>query len=138
MAKTHSSDQFVKVIDDNWPDDVSASINILHTSNNQLYYFAEYPLSESGDWFIGYRYYINPSNGSLIAFERLANFFNSECTKGVAYEHSIYYFSIVGELVAKSYTLVDDEDADISLKRCYFNYDYAYSIDLKITQLLEY
>ncbi len=127
MAITYGSDKPVKVINREWPDRVVVSINILRRPNGQLYYYAEYPMSESGDWDIGYSHYFD-SEGNVIAFRRIANFFNSECTDGVAKERSIYTFDKEFYLTSKSYQLTNSDGEDISRRACWFNYDYEYTI----------
>ncbi len=82
MAITPNSDIPVKVVNAEWPDMVLASFNILRRPNGQMYYYAEYPMSESGDWFIGYYHYFD-KDGNVIAFKRIANFFNADCTDGI-------------------------------------------------------
>ena len=135
MAITNNSDKPVKVVNGEWPDMVVVSINILRRPNGQIYYYAEYPMSESGDWFIGYAHYFD-NDGNVIAFKRTANFFNAECTNGVAMEKSIYTFDQNHNLTSKSYSLTDSEEQDISSKTCWFNYDYEYVIGQTIADVV--
>ncbi|MEQ8472230.1 MAG: hypothetical protein RIC35_13645 [Marinoscillum sp.] len=137
LAIVDSSQYPVKVIDGNWPENVISSINILKNISGKVKYYAEYPTSESGDWFIGYRYYFNESNGNTIAFERMANFFNSECTEGVSKELSTYFFTSEGDLIAKAYSLTSSENSDLTDRLCFFPYDYQYEIIKNIKQIMK-
>ena len=137
MAITTPASKPFALPDREWPDDVTTSINLLRGESGNPTYYAAYPISESGDWFIGYRYYFNESTGQVVAFERLANFFNSICVSGVAKELSTYYFSTDGKLIAKSYSVKDSDGNDLNNKECYFNYDNEYQIVRTVADLLE-
>lgn len=127
MALTRDSEKPVIIENKQWPEGVITSFNILRNSVGQIYYYAVYPLSESGDWFIGYISYFD-DQGRTIAFKRIANFFNSECVSGAAKEMSLYTFDQSFNVTSKSYSLIDSDNLDISDKQCWFNYDYKYEI----------
>ncbi|WP_258097436.1 hypothetical protein [Marinoscillum pacificum] len=67
MAIVGTSTEPINLPDRQWPDNVSTSINIIKSESGTLTYYAEYPSSESGDWFIGYRYYLDSTTGRVIA-----------------------------------------------------------------------
>ncbi len=126
-ASTTSSSELVKVIDDNWPGDTKESYNIIKDSTGQITYVAIYPISESGDWMIGYQYFFD-KDGNCSIFNRVSNFFNSECVSGIVYEKSTYYFNNQFELICKTYSLLDSKDIDITNELCFFPYRYEYMI----------
>ena len=134
MATTRGSQKPMKVVNGEWPDMVNTSINILRRPNGQIYYYAEYPMSESGDWFIGYSHYFD-KEGNVVAFKRIANFFNAECTDEVAIEKSVYTFDNKHNLTSKTYSLTDSNGIDLSQKLCWFNYDYDYTIGQTISDV---
>lgn len=137
MAIVGNSTEPISLPDRQWPENVTTSINIIRAEDGSLKYYSEYPSSESGDWFLGYRYYFDQSKGKVLVFERMANFFNNECSSGVAKELSTYYFSSAGELIAKSYSLVNNDGDDLTEKLCFFPYDYEYEIAKSAMELLK-
>ncbi len=135
-AKMVKSDSLIKVPNnDSWPEDTEISYNLLRGSNGGIVYFAEYPMSESGDWSIGYRYYFN-DKGNTIIFIRESNFFNSECTDGVAKELSCYSFDSSFNLIAKDYELKSSDGKNLVNSRCYFPYHYEYIIESNSNELI--
>ena len=68
MAIVGTSTEPISLPDRQWPDDITTSINVIRSENGNLTYYAEYPSSQSGDWFIGYRYYLHSTTGKVIAF----------------------------------------------------------------------
>lgn len=136
MAITSQSDEPVKIVNEEWPDDVMISINIIKDKNGNIIYYAKSPTSESGDWYIGYQYYVNAKTGKVYGFRRVANFYNSTCAD-LAKEESTYYFNPNAELIGKSYSLMDNDNKDLSGSRCFFNYDYKYEIVKNLKELMQ-
>ncbi|HEU5291304.1 MAG TPA: hypothetical protein VFU05_11705 [Cyclobacteriaceae bacterium] len=137
FAILEQSETPVKVLTEEWPAGVIVSINILRDSQGKIIYSAEYPTSESGDWAIGYHHYFD-ENGNTFAFKRAANFFNTECTQGIAKEQSLYFFKANLSLIEKRYGLSDENGNDLSKKKmCFFNYDYEYLIRSNNKELLK-
>ena len=126
----------VKVLKDKWPAGVMVSINILRDTKGKIIYYAEFPKSESGDWFIGYHYYFDET-GNTLAFKRVASFFNSECSASVVLEQSLYFFKIDLSLIEKQYKLSDKSGNDLKKNLCYFPYDYPYVIKSNNQDLLK-
>ncbi|MBB6461852.1 hypothetical protein [Flammeovirga kamogawensis] len=128
QALTYNSNKPVKVYNNKWPEMLVTEINILRRSNGQIFYYAELPISESGDWSIMYTHYFD-INGNVIAFKREANFFNTLCGDDLVNETSIYIFDKNHTLISKSYSLSDSQmQGIINDKDCMFNYDYEYII----------
>lgn len=134
-AKISKTDSIVKVVNnDSWPDDTEVSYNIIKDNNGSIIYIAEYPVSESGDWSIGYRYYFN-DKGNTIVFLRESNFFNSGCTDSVAKELSGYYFDTSFRIIAKEYELKSTDGTNLLNKLCEFPYYYKYTIESNLNNL---
>ncbi len=137
MAIIEDSNKPIPLPNREWPDNVSTSINMLRNDKNEITYYAEYPTSESGDWSIGYQYLINGASKKVISFRRIANFFNSECASGVVKEQSTYYFSTNQKLIGKSYSLLNQENKDLTHELCFFSYDYEYQIAKNLSSLVK-
>lgn len=127
MAITSLAKKPVEVLNREWPEEMITSINFLENEDGKIYYYAEYPFSESGDWSIGYQHYFD-DQGRLFAFKRTASFFNSECSGGAVFEESVYIFNQSSELISKSYRLENNKGEDLSRSNCYFPYDYPFQI----------
>jgi hypothetical protein len=119
-----------------WPENTVVSINLLRDRNGSIIYYAEYPFSQSGDWFIGYEYYVDTLTGHIYGFRRTANFFNSMCVDGVLEEESMYFFNNEFKLIGKEYILNDTDGKDVLGASCYFPYDYVYNIPENIKELV--
>jgi len=137
MALTSDSSDPVMVVEDEWPENTIVSINLLRDQKGNIIYYAEYPFSESGDWFIGYEYYVNEISGNIYGFKRMANFFNSVCVDGVLQEESTYFFDLNFILIGKSYSITDTDGEAIDDVLCFFNYDHEYIIPKNINELVK-
>jgi len=137
MALTSDSAEPVSVTDDAWPENTIVSINVLRDEKGQIIFYAEYPFSESGDWFIAYEYFADKVSGHIYGFKRTASFFNSMCTDGVLNEKSIYFFNADFALIGKEYSLTDSNNKPINPVSCYFPYDYDYIIPKNIHKLIK-
>ncbi|QEK50905.1 hypothetical protein FYC62_03890 [Pedobacter aquae] len=126
LAKLPGKHKLVRVINDQWPEEVEASYNILK-ENSQLRYFVEVPFSESGDWFIAYKSYFD-SEGRLFAFQKETNFFNSECTNEAAREISLKYYDGQFQLIDSVYTLTDSNNKPLKRSSCFFPYDFPFKM----------
>lgn len=137
LAITTDSEQPVKVVNGEWPENTEVSVNLLRDQDGNVIFYAEYPFSRSGDWAIGYEYYADALNGNIYGFRRTANFFNSVCVDGVLQEESIYYFDKDFILIGKEYSLTDTDENPISGTHCYFPYDYEYFIPANVYDLVK-
>lgn len=128
LVKLPNSSQLVRVINEKFPDDVEITYNIFRNQEGHIVFAGQAPESESGDWDIEYQSYFD-KNGKLFAFERIAGFFNSECTKDddAAHETLVKYYSN-GKLIDSTYTLTDSKKRPLVKSKCVFNYDYPYTI----------
>jgi hypothetical protein len=100
---------FVKLIDDSvlvpvtdttkWPDtdSIETTYNVMFDSSGRIVEFCEFPVSESGDWNLGFYQYYSPI-GDLIMTERWLCAFSSGCTE-VLCEKRKQFFGIDGAVI---------------------------------------
>src|SRR5258705_3132290 len=81
LVKTHGQEDLMKVIDKQWPENIETTFNILQNQSGRIIYVAEFPTSESGDWFVIIKRYFN-DGGRIIALEKEFKYFNESCTSG--------------------------------------------------------
>lgn len=74
-----------RVINQQWPENIESTFNILKDNSGQVIYFAEFPKSESGDWFYEIKHFFN-DNGQTISIETRLSFFNADCGTGAITE----------------------------------------------------
>ncbi|WP_295651876.1 hypothetical protein [uncultured Mucilaginibacter sp.] len=130
LVKLPNSDKLMLIKNDKFPDEVETTYNFLKDKEGRIILAGEIPFSGSGDWDITYKSYFD-KNGKLFAFERIAGFFNSECTKedgDAAHEDLIKYYTSSGQLIDSTYTLTDSKKRPLVKSKCVFNYDYPYTI----------
>lgn len=112
----------VKVVDiDKWADKKYESfINVIKKEGVKVAYI-ESPYSESGDWNNVYSYYYN-LEGTLIAFRRSSNFYNSVCVDGALTEIRTDFYD-KGDISFSVEELMDNEgNVVIDDSSCEFNY----------------
>lgn len=134
LAKVAGSNP-VLIKDEDFPDKVETTFNIFKDSLGHIVTVSELPFSESGDWSIMYTHYFDKA-GKTFAFEKQTNFFNSICTGGIAYETQTEFYNSAFQLIAKTYTLLDEENKTLSKDSCQFPYTYEYSISARIEEFL--
>jgi len=139
LVKKPDSYNLVLVKDGKFPDDVEVTYNLIKDKNGNIVLISESPTSESGDWDIEYLNYFDKS-GKLFAFERIAGFFNSECTidaDDAAHEDLIKYYDKDFNVISSKYTLTDSKHRKLKKSKCQFNYDYHYTITKDLTTYLK-
>lgn len=136
MAIIEDAKKAIPLPNREWPKNVTTSINIIRDESGKIIFYAESPFSESGDWYIEYKYLIDTETKKPLAFIRLANFFNSICSDDAVFEKSIYYFSKKGKIMSKSYSLKNSKGDSLEDKDCWFNYDHEYKIEFSLDKIL--
>ncbi len=112
---------------EHYPGKIEAAYNILKNPEGKVIYIAEIPFSPKDDWFIAYKSYFN-ENGKLFAFQRLNNFFHSECTKGAALESLTRFYNDDFTVADSSYTLTDSNKKELDKESCKFPYSFPYTV----------
>jgi hypothetical protein len=91
LVKLKGSDVPLKITGDTWPEDIERTYNILKDSAGHVIYFAEIPVSESGDWSLELKHYFS-HDGQTIAFEKWLRYFNEDCGDGLLTESATELF----------------------------------------------
>ncbi|MBS7567108.1 hypothetical protein KHS38_22070 [Mucilaginibacter sp. Bleaf8] len=112
-VKRYNSKKLEKVINEQWPEQIEYTYNIIKNPSGKIVQILASPTSESGDWDICYIHYFNNS-GRLIAFERRTNFFNSGCTDNdEAVHETICSYYNNHKVISKSYKLADNNGKNL-------------------------
>ena len=135
LAKLVDKEELIEIKNENFPENVEVTFNILKDSLGQIISATEFPFSESGDWNITLTHYFD-KDGKTFAFERQTNFFNSICTAGVAYETQTEFYDNNFQKIHKMYTLVDEHNKALEKDNCQFPYDYDYKVSVDIDSYL--
>jgi hypothetical protein len=83
LVKVKGQVDLQTVINQNWPDNIETTYNILKNQQGQIIYVGEFPTSESGDWTLGLKHYFS-GNGNLVAFEKRLSYFKQNVCAMVA------------------------------------------------------
>jgi hypothetical protein len=121
---------------DTIPEEAITTYYILKDSLGKVITISELPTSESGDWFIVYTHYFDKT-GKTFAFERQTNFFNSNCTDGIAYETKTELYNSDFKIINKTYNLVDEKNNPLNKDSCSLLYDYKYCVSPNIDYYLK-
>lgn len=134
-VKTTGSEQLQEVQNEQWPEEIEVTYNLVKDTAGRLLAVLESPYSQSGDWYLVYTHYFD-QEGRTFAFTRQTNFFNSGCTEGAAYETITEYYNPAFQLLAREYVLVDENDQPLDKGRCSFPYDAPYTVQATREQVL--
>lgn len=127
LVKIPGKSNLVEVRNENWPEEIETTYNLLKDETGKVILFIESPYSESGDWNITYAHYFDNA-GRTFAFTRQTNFFNSICTEGVAYETITEYYNSQFVKQSNEYKLVDTSGHPLNKSKCQFPYDEPYKV----------
>lgn len=118
-----------RVINEQWPENIESTYNILKNPLGQVIYFAEFPQSESGDWVYSIKHFFN--QGQTISIETRISFFNEDCGNGPITEILTELYLNNFKLHATVKQLRDSKDNTISGSLC--SNPYKWSSDKKGT-----
>jgi hypothetical protein len=117
------------VKNENWPENIETTFNILKSASGQIIYLGEFPSSESGDWTLELKHFFN-DKGETFAFEKRLTFFNEDCGNGVVVEKLTNFFTKDFKLIGTLRQLRDGNDNAITdHKSC--SDPYQWTIDKK-------
>jgi hypothetical protein len=116
-----ANEQYVKVINEKWPEEVDESIN-LFTYNGKVRLIKIMPFSESGDWFYEVDNYFS-AVGELVAYIEIKNHFNSICLDEAIHRTKIFVKVGAKFRLIKS-TIQDSKGNDVSKLICEDPYDF--------------
>jgi hypothetical protein len=136
LVKVAGQTDLIKVIEQNWPDDIETTYNVLKNQRGQIIYLGEFPTSESGDWSLGLKHYFG-DNGKLIAFEKRLSYFNEDCTDGAVIETTIELYDNDFKVAKTSKTQTDKNGKELKVKDC--GHAYNWDIDKRgtVTELVQ-
>jgi len=137
LVKTPNNSRLLEVKNEQWPEEIEVTYNLVKDATGRLLALLESPYSESGDWNIVLTHYFD-KDGKTFAFSRQTNFFNSGCTEGVAYEVINEYYNPFFKQITKEYQLVDEKGKPLNKKGCEFPYDEPYKVEPAKEVLLKY
>jgi hypothetical protein len=123
-----------RIIDESIPENTIKAFELLVDSTGQLRSVSEYPLSISGDWYLSFIHYFD-KEGKTFAFERQTNFFNSSCSE-IAFETITLYYNTDFTRIDSTYKLVDENEIQLNKDSCDFPYQFEYSVEKNISNLL--
>jgi len=130
LVKVAGQTDLKKVIDQNWPDDIETTYNILKSNRGQIIYLGEFPTSQSGDWTLGLKHYFG-DNGKLIAFEKSLSYFNEDCTDGAVIETIIELCDNDFKVIKTTKIQTDNKGKELKVKDC--GHAYKWDIDKRGT-----
>jgi len=126
LVKLTGKKTLVPVKNEEWPDDIEYTYNILNDGSGRVILISQIPFSESGDWFITYTHYFD-ENGKTYAFEKRTNVFDSDVKGGVLYETLTKYYQADFREIGRLYTLKDKAGRSIKntghVNMYYYKYD---------------
>nr|WP_294795113.1 hypothetical protein [uncultured Mucilaginibacter sp.] len=142
FVKMIGSDKLLEIKNEHWPentDSIEYTYNILYNAHGKIVMILQGPTSQSGDWDITYKHYFD-DNGKTFAFERVAGFFNSECTPeddDAAHETITKYYNADLKLLKEYYILTDSKKHPLVKSKCTFNYNYPYEIHADLQKCIK-
>ena len=123
FVKLADKDELQQITHENFPESVEISFSILKDSLGKIISASEFPVSQSGDWYIVLTHYFD-QNGKTFAFERQTNYFNIIYSDGVAYETKTEYYNENFEFLSSQYKLVDEKNQPLQKDSCGHPYNY--------------
>ncbi len=136
FVKPENKENVIQVLANNEPENIERTFNVLKNSLGNIITISELPFSKSGDWCIVWTYYFD-KNGKTFAFEKQTNFFNSNCTEGVAYETETKFFNSNFDQIFRNYKLVDINNKPLNKDSCSRFYDYKYEVLANVDDYLK-
>jgi hypothetical protein len=130
LVKVTGQTDLIKVIDQNWPDDLETTYNIFKNNRGQIIYLGEFPTSQSGDWTLGLKHYFG-DNGKLLAFEKRLSYFNEDCTDGAVIETIIELYDNDFKVIKTTKIQTDNKGKELKVKDC--GHAYNWDIDKRGT-----
>lgn len=123
-----------KIVNEDFPENIKTTFNLLFDSTDKLLTVSEYPFSQSGDWHIALTHYFDDDEKTF-AFERQTNFFNSICTD-IAFETVTEFYNSEFKRIDSLYKLTDQNKVELNRDSCQIPYDYEYSVKENANELL--
>jgi hypothetical protein len=136
LAKVKGQDDLLRVINENWPENIETTFNILKNQNGQIIYIGEFPTSESGDWDLELKHYF-ADNGRIVAFEKRLAYFNDNCGDGIVVEKQIELYDNLFKVLKTTNTLTDKSGKALSETECGNAYDWDLDKRATVKELVD-
>jgi hypothetical protein len=138
FVKITGQTDLVRVLNENWPEDIETTYNIFKNQQGQIIYIAEFPTSESGDWNLRLEHFFSDT-GQLTAFVKDFAFFNSPClTEGIAIEQLFELYDNDFKVIKTIKSLTDNKGKRLDETKCgNTNYEVEYDIRPTATDFTE-
>lgn len=129
--KGEEKTQVVK--NENWPENIETTFNVLKNEAGQVIYVAEFPTSESGDWTLELKHFFNDA-GETFIFQKRLTYFNDDCGNGVVIDTQTDVFGKGFSYIGTLKQLVDGKGIPIA-DRTTCSDPYQWTVDKKSTAL---
>ena len=125
LVKVLGENDLKKVIDENWPEDIETTYNILKNAAGQIIFIAEIPTSESGDWYLEIRHYFT-TEGNLLAYAKNLSYFNDNCGDGIVRKKEVELYDNQFTIIQETKSLLDQNGKYVDEKECdeVFNWNF--------------
>ncbi|QHL88167.1 hypothetical protein GU926_12270 [Nibribacter ruber] len=126
-VKHPETGELTQVVNNKWPEEVETTFNFFMDDQGRIIRISEMPYSESGDWDMMFSHYFT-AEGTTFAFEKQVSAFNTYCPNdeypdGITREKAIHLYSPSFTLIDSTYKMTDDEDKDITTRKCELEVD---------------
>ena len=128
-----ANDKYVKVQNENWPEDLVESINIVK-SEGKVRLIRILPFSQSGDWSYETDSYFD-KECRIIGYVETKNHFNSICLEGAIHRKKTFVKKGNEFELVKS-SILDSNGNDVSKLKCQDPYQFEPSIILNLKKYL--
>jgi hypothetical protein len=135
LVKLSDQTDLQRVINEDWPENIETTYNVLKNKAGHIIYVGEFPFSESGDWTLGLKHYFSDS-GNLIAFEKRFAYFNDNCGDGIVVEKQIDLFDNQLNILRTIRTLTDGKDKSLTDENCAQGFDADITISPTAKELI--
>jgi hypothetical protein len=136
LVKLSGQTDLQQVINEDWPENIETTYNVLKNKAGQIIYVGEFPTSESGDWTLGLKHYFSDS-GDLIAFEKRFAYFNDNCGDGMVVEKQIDLYDNEFNILNTIKTLTDGKDKTLTDKNCGQGFDSDIKVSPTVKELVD-
>lgn len=136
LVKVKGQADLKRVNNQEWPDDIETTYNILKNQRGQIIYLGEFPTSQSGDWTLGLKHYFG-DNGKLIAFEMRLSYFNEDCTDGAVVETIIELYDNNFKVIKTTKTQTDNKGGELKVKDCGHAYNWTFDKRETVNELVQ-
>ena len=126
----------VRVINEQWPDDIETVYNVWKDKSGSVVYIGESPVSQSGDWSLDIGYFFN-EKGQLFAFEKRLAYFREDCGSGIVVQRDLTLYDASFKAIKSTRTLSDGEGKPVSGDMCGSGYDWEFEVRSTVGEMME-